>query len=101
MSRSEYIFDRHTLAEIYRVLLPGGQMIVLISAVIGGRSIPEAAARWLFRVTHQGEVMTESLWEHLKSHFSQAGFQVESQSLRYKNSTLYYITAKKTDSNVK
>src|SRR5207237_1096722 len=51
---SEYIFDPWTLAEVRRVLRPGGKLIVVPAAWIGGKKFTDRAAAWLFRITRQG-----------------------------------------------
>ncbi|MEJ2551673.1 MAG: class I SAM-dependent methyltransferase [Anaerolineales bacterium] len=50
---SEYIFDRHTLEEIWRVLRPGGELIVVGVAHITGRGVHDRLASWLYRFTGQ------------------------------------------------
>lgn len=51
---SEYIFHPQTLAEVWRVLAPGGKFVVLPLAWITGRRPLERLAAWWFHVT--GEV---------------------------------------------
>jgi ubiquinone/menaquinone biosynthesis C-methylase UbiE len=48
---SEYINDPQSLQELYRVLTPGGSMIILLFAWITGKNILERSMAWLFRVT--------------------------------------------------
>jgi len=50
---SEYIVDPRTLFEIERVLVPGGQVIILALAWITGEKCLERAAGGLFRITGQ------------------------------------------------
>lgn len=50
---SEYIYERATLEEAFRVLRPGGKLIVVGIAVIHGRSIFDRLAGWLYSVTGQ------------------------------------------------
>jgi ubiquinone/menaquinone biosynthesis C-methylase UbiE len=50
---SEYVFDPDTLAEVQRVLRPGGSFIVIPMAEITGTSLPDRFAAWLYRVTGQ------------------------------------------------
>jgi len=50
---SEYILERHTLEEIWRVLRPGGELIVIGVARITGRGIQDRLAAWLYRFTGQ------------------------------------------------
>jgi ubiquinone/menaquinone biosynthesis C-methylase UbiE len=48
---SEYIFQPGTLAEVQRVLAPGGRLVIAPLAWITGSRPLDRAARWLFRVT--------------------------------------------------
>jgi len=50
---SEYIFEPQTLAEIRRVLRPGGKLVIIPSAWITGQGWLEQLAAELFRVTGQ------------------------------------------------
>jgi ubiquinone/menaquinone biosynthesis C-methylase UbiE len=50
---SEYIFEKQTLAEAYRVLAPGGRLVILPLVWITGERIIERFTSWLFHVTGQ------------------------------------------------
>lgn len=50
---SEYIIDQETLSEVWRVLQPGGIFVIVSSARITGRNLPDRAAAWLYRITGQ------------------------------------------------
>lgn len=88
---TEYIVDPRTLAEVYRVLAPGGSAIILPLAWIKGRSIPQKFAAWLFRVTGEAPDWDERFLDP----FRQAGFQVSPEWLEHKFSTLLIIRAVK------
>jgi ubiquinone/menaquinone biosynthesis C-methylase UbiE len=92
---SEYITHPATLAEIHRVLKPAGRLVVIPSAWIGGRSLPDAVARWLFRVTGQGESLTEGLEGRLEAIFGEAGFRVEIVYTEIRQSTVLTVIAEK------
>ncbi|MCX8025496.1 MAG: class I SAM-dependent methyltransferase [Thermanaerothrix sp.] len=57
-----YILATSTLVGIWRVLRPGGCLIVLLGSTIGGDSLYVRFLRWFFRVTSQGP------WPHSLSH---------------------------------
>jgi ubiquinone/menaquinone biosynthesis C-methylase UbiE len=72
---SEYIADPKTIAELQRVLLPGGKAVVLILAWITGKSGLDKLAAFLFRATRQSpewedrfvDPFRESEWIEMKS----------------------------------
>ncbi len=68
-----YIFEASTLAEVQRLLVPGGRLIVLLSATVTGQTAAQRAAGFLFRVTGQaGDPPDEALLP-----FTQAGLAAE------------------------
>jgi ubiquinone/menaquinone biosynthesis C-methylase UbiE len=93
---SEYIMDKGTLAELYRVLKFSGRLVMVPMAQIGGRKLPDRAAKWLFQVTGQAVEITASLENRLRLIFSQAGFKVEIISLNLRNSLVLVVIAEKT-----
>jgi ubiquinone/menaquinone biosynthesis C-methylase UbiE len=92
---TEYIFDPHTLAEVYRVLYPGGRLIVVPMAWIGGKNLRDRAAAWLFRITHQNREFSETTQDRLQIPFRGAGFQVQVELIEKRSSTVLVIIAEK------
>ncbi len=92
---SEYIFDPHTLAEVQRVLLPGGQLVVLPTARLTGRAFPERFFAWLFHITSQTENNETLLDERLRRPFEQAGFQVRIEKVMLQSSHTVIVQASK------
>jgi ubiquinone/menaquinone biosynthesis C-methylase UbiE len=88
---SEYIVDPHTLAEIYRVLAPGGVFVTIPVAWISGESLPERAAAWLFRVTGQAGAWDEVYLEPLHD----IGFTTQVEFREVRKSTVLVVLAKK------
>ncbi len=88
---TEYIFNPSTLAEIYRVLAPGGRLVVLTSALITGRRRREKTAAWLFNVTGQSSPLDRRLLEPAR----QAGFRVKVEEIKLKSSVLILLIAEK------
>jgi len=98
---SEYILDPQTLAEIHRVLVPGGQAVILPLAWITGRRLLERLAAWLFRIT--GEVHGEPgrLHPAVRERLEQAGFDVRGETVKQDGSMLLIILAtRKTHESV-
>jgi ubiquinone/menaquinone biosynthesis C-methylase UbiE len=88
---SEYIADPSTLAEIYRVLSPGGKAVVVPIAWILGRNIFDKLSAWLFRVTGQA-----GDWkEYMLRSYENIGFQAWVEYRRVTNANLLIIHAKK------
>jgi ubiquinone/menaquinone biosynthesis C-methylase UbiE len=73
-----YISHPQTLAEIHRILTPGGRLVVLPFAWITGHSIPDRLAAWLFRVTEETPATARSsVAERFSVPFRKAGFDVQ------------------------
>lgn len=84
---TEYIFEQRTLAEIQRILISGGRLIVLPAAFPSNRFL-----KWLYKVTGQSaEALDNALKEKLGQPFTKAGFQVEVHMIEMKSSTLIVL----------
>ena len=90
---TEYITDQLTLAEIRRVLKPNGRLVITPTAWIWGKSLPDRGANWLFRITNQGEALTDTLEARIKSVFGKTGFRVEVMYTDIHQSTVLVIIA--------
>jgi ubiquinone/menaquinone biosynthesis C-methylase UbiE len=89
-----YIVDPLTLAEVQRVLAPGGRLVVLMSAWITGRSLAERVLQKLFSITAQvppDEVELSSFLEP----YQQAGFQASLRFMEPPGSRLMFMIAQK------
>ena len=95
---SEYIFNVDALAEIKRVLLPKGTLVVLPFAKITGHSLFDRFAAWLFRVTGQSPDTTfDDFTRDLVVPFNRSGFQTRVEIKKLNSSEVTIIVAEKLD----
>jgi ubiquinone/menaquinone biosynthesis C-methylase UbiE len=80
-----------TLREAHRVLAPDGELVVLLTAWITGKSPLEKLAAWLFRVTDQAPTWQPIFLEQ----FSKAGFQPRVEKVEHQSWMLLIILAQK------
>ena len=94
---TEYIAHPDTLAEIYRVLTPGGQLIILPAAWITGRRPDQRLAAWLFRTTGQAPATIDlsAIAAQALPPLEQAGFDARINSLSLPHSLLLLVHAVK------
>jgi ubiquinone/menaquinone biosynthesis C-methylase UbiE len=88
---TEYILLQNSIAEIYRVLMPGGNLIIVPVAWITGKSILQRAAAALFRITGQAREWDD---EYLEP-FKKAGFRVEIKRNKVRDSIVLILRASK------
>ena len=93
---SEYIYDPPALTEIYRVLVPGGELLVLPVAWITGQKWYDRIAANLFRVTGQSpETYSPAIAEKFSKPFQESGFKVSFEISETENSRLLLLHAVK------
>lgn len=89
-----YIFDPITLSEIDRVLLPGGRLVILLSAWITDRSLVSLFLAWLFRFT--GQALPHQFdQQKLLAPFQESGLDSHLEWLNLPGSRLLIIIATK------
>ena len=97
---SEYIMERQTILELWRVLSPGGRVVIIPTAWITGESLFHRLAAKLFQITHQSP--SEQLIEVTIAHFSNTwraeGFVVQGSIIDLPKSKVMCIVAEKPQS---
>ncbi|MGE5224598.1 MAG: methyltransferase domain-containing protein [Omnitrophica WOR_2 bacterium] len=90
---TEYILQPEALAEIHRVLVPGGTLAVLPAAWITGKTVLERAAAWLFRITGQSPRFNpEAIQPAIR-----AGFDARMEWIELASSRLLLVFARKPE----
>ena len=89
-----YIIDPDTLGEIWRVLRPGGRLVVLMIAWITGESLVERAVRLVYRVTSE---TPPDDWDPAQAlePYIRAGLEAQIQFTEPPGSKLLFIIAEK------
>jgi ubiquinone/menaquinone biosynthesis C-methylase UbiE len=93
---AEYIFDPQTLNEIRRVLLPGGQLVIIPTAWITGAGSLERLAAWVFRVSGEAPGYPNLMAANVKARFVNSGFVATSEIVEKRGSQVLVIVAKKS-----
>lgn len=88
---TEYLVQQSTLDEVWRVLCPGGKLIVMPVAWITGNRLLERAAAWLFRITGQAPEWDDRVLEPL----AKTGFEIEVERKAVASSEVLIIKAYK------
>ena len=88
---TEYIFAPQVLHEAARVLWSGGRFIIVPSAVFVGGSLPQRAARGLFKITGQAPAWIEPLRLALSKH----GFEAMASEKAVNGSRVAVLTGTK------
>lgn len=109
---TEYIVDPKTLKEIWRILMPGGLLVVLPLAWITGTSLFERWAAWLFQLTKQSprkaplrseandlDCFFDRSGRSLLQRFQENGFLTDVQVVSLSSSELMIILAEKPFGN--
>lgn len=94
---AEYIFQPQTLIEIYRVLVPGGYLVVLPVAWIRPGNLVQRWLARLFIFTGQSPRRENFEWQSQRiALFSDAGFLVRTTIVDLKTSEVFLVFAAKS-----
>ncbi len=96
---AEFIVEPTTLAELYRVLQPGGRLVIVPSAVLLPTSLLQRLMRWAFVLTGQssGRISEhEPDWPpHARETLGAHGFDVQVERIELARSIVYVIVAQR------
>lgn len=88
---TEFIVDPATLGEVYRVLEPGGRLVVVFSGMLTRHDAASEALEWAYRVTGQ-----RGPWQAgMEQRFTGMGFSVEVVTEELDNSVVWLFVAEK------
>jgi ubiquinone/menaquinone biosynthesis C-methylase UbiE len=93
---SEYIFDRRTLTEIHRVLVPDGNLVVIPTAWFTGRRLLDRLVAQVLRLTGQAPDLGGQLSAAIRERLGKAGFSVRTELVPVKSSRVLVVLANKT-----
>ena len=91
---SEYIFHPDTIAECWRCLSRGGQLVVLLGVQIGGKSWLKRVLRGIYRITHQANEAPVETDRYLDM-FKEVGFRIVSKKIMNGEDQLIILKAEK------
>jgi ubiquinone/menaquinone biosynthesis C-methylase UbiE len=91
---SEYIYETQTLAETWRVLVPGGRLIILLTAWIISKGLLDRLAAWLFKVTREAGAI-ETILPCVQRSIQAGGFATQYETIELPGSRVLVIIATK------
>ncbi len=94
---TEYIIASETITEVYRILLPGGKLVIAPVAWITGKSILHKLAAWLFKVTGQSGDFDNGFYLNELVEFENIGFNTETTFIDFPNSRVLHVIATKPE----
>lgn len=94
---TEYFLETQTLQEIYRVLKPGGEIILVPMAWIRGNNPVYKILAWVFKITGQSIERNHPFFEAGFKHLEHHGFEVEFHTHKFEHSEVLNIIARKSE----
>jgi ubiquinone/menaquinone biosynthesis C-methylase UbiE len=90
---TDFIVQPETLREVYRILQPQGQFIIVPNGVLTGGGVSGTGIEWLYRITGQRDESASSF----KDFFTPYGFDAEMFAEPCPRSIAHVIVAQKRD----
>lgn len=90
---TDFIVAPETLQEVYRVLKPGGQFIIVPNGILTGGGVVETGLEWLYKITGQRGESERSIGDFLRPY----GFTTHTFTERCPRSIAQVVVARKRD----
>ena len=96
---TEFLADLATIEAIYRVLQPGGRLVIVPQARLTGGSSVSKFIEWLYAITGQRPQALANehagFWQVIQERFSSAGFLITLSVVRLESSEVTVVVAEK------
>lgn len=93
---SEYIFNLITIKEIYRVLVPGGKLVILLTAMPGNQNLLTKLYDRVSHLAYRGKSPAENRLEEIIQIYRMEGFRIRKIYLERKIVTLLLLVGEKS-----
>ena len=76
---TDFMFQDETLAEIHRVLVEEGVLVVVLSGTFSGKGLARVLLEWLYRITGQRhiEVDVDAAYRRIQDRLNSRGFETQ------------------------
>lgn len=76
---TSFVFEASTLAEVHRILRPGGRFVIVISGAFTAGGLSRTMMEWLYRITGQRTEQESAQADEILRFFADHGFKASLQ----------------------